>query len=275
MRRIVSYSMRRSAIRRDTADARARHAREQRHLSELLDRRAARSAGRRRCRGCCRRSRRPGWRAALRGWAACRRRKRSPTLAQLCARFSRREQCLRMPSRVSNVRFRPSKARVALLELVDDAQALQVVLEAAVLRHAVVRARPGRRGRTACGRGRAPARSPRPGPRSAAGCARSSAPICATSSECVSRVRNRSPSWLTKTCVLYSSRRNAVEWTMRSRSRWNSVRRGRRLGWRRPRVRAGSRRTGARQSLAYGRSAHRRSMRGQRVPQRVLAARCA
>jgi hypothetical protein len=51
-------------------------------------------------------------------------------------------------------------------------------------------------------------------------------PICATSIECVSRVRNRSPSWLTKTCVLYSSLRNAVEWTMRSRSRWNSLRVG-------------------------------------------------
>ena len=35
-------------------------------------------------------------------------------------------------------------------------------------------------------------------------------PICATSRLCVSRVRNRSPSWLTKTWVLYSSRRKAV-----------------------------------------------------------------
>ena len=43
-----------------------------------------------------------------------------------------------MPSRVSKVRFSPRKLGVALLELVDDAQRLQVVLEAAVLAHAVV-----------------------------------------------------------------------------------------------------------------------------------------
>ena len=43
-----------------------------------------------------------------------------------------------MPSRVSNVRFRPGKRGVALFELVDDAQRLQVVLEAAVRLHAVV-----------------------------------------------------------------------------------------------------------------------------------------
>ena len=43
--------------------------------------------------------------------------------------------------------------------------------------------------------------------------------ICATSIECVSRVRNMSPSWFTNTCVLYSSRRNAPQCTTRSRSR--------------------------------------------------------
>ncbi|CPL73399.1 Uncharacterised protein [Bordetella pertussis] len=48
--------------------------------------------------------------------------------------------------------------------------------------------------------------------------------IWATSRLWVRRVRNRSPSWLTKTWVLYSRRRNALEWMMRSRSRWNSVR---------------------------------------------------
>ena len=62
--------------------------------------------------------------------------KRSPSSPSCRALFS--EQCLRMPSRVSNVRFRPGKRRVALFELVDDAQRLQVVLEAAVLAHAVV-----------------------------------------------------------------------------------------------------------------------------------------
>ena len=123
---------------------------------------------------------------------------RAPRAARRCAR----EQCLRMPSRVSNMRFRPSKCRIALLQRVDHAQALQVVLEAAVLAPCSRSARPGRRGRRACGRGRAPARSPRPGPRSGPARARSSAPSCATSSECVSRVRNRSPSWLRKTWVL-------------------------------------------------------------------------
>ena len=34
--------------------------------------------------------------------------------------------------------------------------------------------------------------------------------IWATSIECVRRVRNMSPSWFTKTWVLYSSRRNAA-----------------------------------------------------------------
>ena len=43
-----------------------------------------------------------------------------------------------MPSRHSNVRFRPAKLGVALFELIDDAQRLQVVLEAAVLAHARV-----------------------------------------------------------------------------------------------------------------------------------------
>lgn len=43
--------------------------------------------------------------------------------------------------------------------------------------------------------------------------------ICATSIECVSRVRNMSPSWFTNTCVLYSSRLNAPQCTTRSRSR--------------------------------------------------------
>ena len=45
---------------------------------------------------------------------------------------------MRIPSRVSKVRFRPSKRGVALLEQIDDAQDLQVVLEAAVGLHAGV-----------------------------------------------------------------------------------------------------------------------------------------
>ena len=42
--------------------------------------------------------------------------------------------------------------------------------------------------------------------------------------ECVSRVRKWSPSKLTKTWVLYSSRRNGIECTIRSRSRWKALR---------------------------------------------------
>ena len=57
-------------------------------------------------------------------------------------------------------------------------------------------------------------RSARPTPRA----------MPAVSSVCVSRVRKWSPSGSTKTCVLCRSRRNAFEWTMRSRSRWNGVR---------------------------------------------------
>ena len=43
--------------------------------------------------------------------------------------------------------------------------------------------------------------------------------ICVTSSVCVSRVRWWSLVWETSTWVLYISRRKAVEWMMRSRSR--------------------------------------------------------
>ena len=45
------------------------------------------------------------------------------------------QPCLRIPSRVSLDRLRPGKIRVALLEEVDDAQGLAVVIEASVLRH--------------------------------------------------------------------------------------------------------------------------------------------
>ena len=91
---------------------------------------------------------------------------------------------------------------VALLELVDDAQRLQVVLESAELAHAVVERvlagvaerRVTQVVREADGLGErlVQARARRATLRA----------ICATSSECVSRVRYRSPSWLTNTCVL-------------------------------------------------------------------------
>ena len=42
------------------------------------------------------------------------------------------------PSRHSKVRLRPEKLGIALFELIDDAQRLQVVLETAVFAHAFV-----------------------------------------------------------------------------------------------------------------------------------------
>ena len=86
------------------------------------------------------------------------------------------------------------------------------------------RAPPRRRGRTAGGRDRGRARSPRRDLRSAAARARRRA-RCRSSRACAScRVRKWSPSGSMKTCVLPFSRRNAFEWTIRSRSRWNGVR---------------------------------------------------
>eukprot|EP01022_Parablepharisma_sp_SALTPOND_P033114 TRINITY_DN881_c1_g1_i23.p1 TRINITY_DN881_c1_g1~~TRINITY_DN881_c1_g1_i23.p1 ORF type:complete len:1292 (+),score=465.19 TRINITY_DN881_c1_g1_i23:16524-20399(+) len=77
--------------------------------------------------------------------------------------------------------------------------------------------------------------------------------ICATSMLWVRRVRKRSPSWFTKTWVLYSRRRKAVEWTMRSRSRWNSLREPGGVSLkRRPRELAGLAAQGARQGGASG-----------------------
>ena len=60
--------------------------------------------------------------------------KRSPTSPS--SRALRSEQCLRIPSRHSKVRFSPWNSRVALLQFIDHAQRLQVVLEAAVVAHA-------------------------------------------------------------------------------------------------------------------------------------------
>ena len=113
----------------------------------------------------------------------------------------------------------PVEARVAPLEPGDDAEGLQVVVEAAEPGQRLVERRLAGmaegavaeivRQRDRLGqilvdpRARAMARA-----------------ICATSSEWVSRVRKWSPSKLTNTCVLYSRRRNGIECTIRSRSRW-------------------------------------------------------
>ena len=123
--------------------------------------------------------------------AAVRSRKRSPTSPS--SRALRFEQCLRMPSRVSNIRFRPGKIGVLGLELVDDAQRLQVVLEAAVVAHAFVeRVLAGMAERRVAEIVR---QADRLGQRLVeAERQRHGAPICATSSECVRRVRYRSPS---------------------------------------------------------------------------------
>ena len=71
---------------------------------------------------------------------------------------------LRMPSRTGSVRFRPAPSRSSV---VDHAQRVLVVLELAAeaLPAGAVERRPRRCGRTAGGRGRGRARSPRSGPR--------------------------------------------------------------------------------------------------------------
>ena len=92
------------------------------------------------------------------------RRRRAPRLER--SRIAR-EQCLRMPSRVSKLRFRPSKradsAPPARRRRAGSAGCARSRRARACSRSA----RPARRGRTACGRGRARARWLRPGPRSA------------------------------------------------------------------------------------------------------------
>ena len=88
--------------------------------------------------------------------------------------------CLTRPSSVSQVRLRPSKPRTAL-EPRHHLEALRVVVEAAVGRHAPPRARARRHGRRADGRGRGPAPAPRPGPRRAAAARAMARAICATS----------------------------------------------------------------------------------------------
>ncbi len=94
------------------------------------------------------------------------------------------------------------EARQPLLELVHHAQALQVVLEAVVRAHALVQrilpsVAEGRVAEVVRERDRlAQVFVERERARRRAGA------ICATSSEWVSRVRNRSPSWLMNTCVL-------------------------------------------------------------------------
>jgi hypothetical protein len=92
--------------------------------------------------------------------------------------------------------------RVAVLQFVDHPQALQVVLEAAVPGHAgVQRVLPGvAEGRVAqvVRQGNRLDQVFVHGRRARA----IERPSCATSSECVMRVRNRSPSWFRNTWVL-------------------------------------------------------------------------
>ena len=132
--------------------------------------------------------------------------------------------CLMTPSSVSQVRFRPVEARIAALQLGDHAEGLHIVVEAAVGRPSAPAARPRRRGRTADGRGRGPARwsrrGRRPGPAPWPASGRSAPPP----GEWVRRVRKWSPSWATKTWVFSFSRRKAEAWMMRSRSRAKGVR---------------------------------------------------
>src|SRR4051812_33806387 len=82
------------------------------------------------------------------------------------------------------------------------------------------RAPPPPRGRRAGARGRGGAPRLRRRPRGGGeGCGGRERAICATSMLWVRRVRKLSPSWKTKTWVLYWRRRKAREWMIRSRSR--------------------------------------------------------
>ena len=117
------------------------------------------------------------------------------------ARAARRPAGRACPSSAGRCRRalpRSGSGRCAIvLEHVDDAQALLVVIEAAG--HERARARARRRGRTACGRGRGRARSPRSAPRAGAApwrwCARSARPRACASAACGSdrRPARRTP----------------------------------------------------------------------------------
>src|SRR2546427_475141 len=106
--------------------------------------------------------------------------------------------------------IQPGKSGIFLLQLLDDAQALAIVLEAAVVFHQFVEDHLALWPKGECPRSCA----------SAMVSARSSfsfsaramlRAMAATSIVCVSRVRKWSPVPFRKTCVLYSSRRNARE----------------------------------------------------------------
>ena len=111
-----------------------------------------------------------------------------------------------------------------VLEHIDDAEALLVVIEPA--RHKGARAPVRRRGQTACGRGRGRAQWLRSALRAVAApwrsCARSARPRACESAACGSG----RPAGEKNTCVLCLRRRNALVWMIRSRSRWNAGRIG-------------------------------------------------
>ena len=122
----------------------------------------------------------------------------------LCAcswRACASEQCLRMPSRVSKLGFGPlrlgsffksSQPRRLCRLCVKTHHARPCTgLSASYLAVAKRRMSPGH----------APARWPQPSPHRPRARA-ADRPSCATSSECVRRARNKSPSWLRNTCVL-------------------------------------------------------------------------
>jgi hypothetical protein len=75
--------------------------------------------------------------------------------------------CLTRPSSISQLRLRPVKLRVALLELGDDPERLGIVVKPARIREQRPTAPPRRCGQTACVRNRAPAPRLRPDPRPA------------------------------------------------------------------------------------------------------------
>ena len=108
---------------------------------------------------------------------------------------------LETPLRVSKLRLRPSYCGVALFQLIHHTQALQIVLKAAKVLHAGVQLILTSMPEWGVSEIMRQANGFDQGSISSSGRAMDR-PSCATSSECVRRVRNRSPSWFTKTCVL-------------------------------------------------------------------------
>src|SRR3954454_18083021 len=131
--------------------------------------------------------------------------------------------CLRMPSRTSHVRLRPRPSRSRCSTTRSECSLWRKPLAPRSRSSSSSACSP------ACPKGGWPRSWPSPIASSRSSLRRRARAtpraIPVVSSVCVSRVRKWSPSGSTKTCVLCRRRRKAFEWTIRSRSRWNGVRR--------------------------------------------------